>query len=163
MVDKSNNMFNINFSRSYNFYIKKRVIKMITKQIIFKTFAIALTFIISGTVFANSNNDKSIFPKKSQFSKNQHSKIDRNLSSTNPREIFGLNTLEKKKINHYEIEVGNNFSSIVENIDVIFEKTSADLKINVKRTSGGLIFLMYIHQENIEKENLNKVTVDDNI
>jgi hypothetical protein len=136
---------------------------MITKQIIFKTFAIALAFINSGTVFANSNNDKSIFPTKSQFSKNLHSKIGRNLSSTNTKEIFGLNIFEQKKINHYGIEVGNNFSSMVENIDIIFEKTSADLKITVERTSGDLIFLKYINQENIEKENLNKGTVEDNI
>ena len=136
---------------------------MITKQIIFKTLAIALTFITSGTVFANSNNDKSIFPTKSKFSKNLHSKIDRNLSSTNPREIFGLNTFEQKKSSHYGNEVGNNFSSIVENIDVVFEKTSADLKITVERTYGGLIFLKHIDQENLKKENLNKGTIEDNI
>ena len=124
---------------------------MITKQIIFKTLAIALTFITSGTVFANTNNDKSIFPTKSQFSKNLHSKIDSNLSSTNPKKKFGLITFEQKKINHYGIEVGNNLSSIVENIDVIFEKTSSDLKITVERTSGGLIFLKYMDQKNVEK------------
>ena len=137
---------------------------MITKQIIFKTLGIAyLTFITSGTVFANSNNDNSIFPLKSQFSKNLHSKIDRNLSSTNPREIFGLNTFEQKKFNNYGIEVVNDLNSIVENIDVIFEKNSTGLKITVKRTSGGLILLKYMDQENLEKENLNKGTVGDNI
>jgi hypothetical protein len=136
---------------------------MITKQIIFKTLVIALTFIASGTVFANSNNDKSIFPTKSEFSKNLNSKIDRKLNSTNSREIFGLNNLEQKKINDYGIEIGNNFSSIVENIDIIFEKTSADLKITVEKTYGGLISLKYMDQENLKKENLNKGTVEDNI
>ena len=137
---------------------------MITKQIIFKTLVIfSLIFITSGTVFANSNNDKSIFPLKSKFSKNQYSKIERNFSSTNPKEIFGLNAFEQKKLNHYEIEVGNNFSSIVENIDVIFEKNSKGLKITVERNSGGLIVLKYIDQENLKKENLNKRTVEDNI
>ena len=136
---------------------------MITKQIIFKTLVIALTFIASGTVFANSNNDKSIFPTKSEFSKNLNSKIDRKLNSTNSREIFGLNNLEQKKINDYGIEIGNNFSSIVENIDVIFEKTSEDLKITVEKTYGALIFIEYMDSENIEKENLNKGTVKDNI
>jgi hypothetical protein len=136
---------------------------MITKQIKLKALAIALTFITSGTVFASSNNDKYIFATKSQFSKNLHSKIDRNLSSTNPRQIFGLNTFEQKKLNHYGIEVGNNFSSIVENIDVIFEKTSVDLKITVEKSSGGLIFFKYIDQENLEKENLNKGKTEDNI
>ena len=137
---------------------------MITKQIILKTLGIAyLTFITSGTVFANSNNDNSIFPLKSQFSKNLHSKIDRNLSSTNPREIFGLNTFEQKKFNNYGIEVVNDLNSIVENIDVIFEKNSTGLKITVKRTSGGLILLKYMDQENLEKENLNIGMVEDNI
>jgi hypothetical protein len=124
---------------------------MITKQIKCITLAITLIFITSGKVFAVPKNDKSIFPAKSQFSKILYSKIDRNLSSTNFKEIFGLKNLEKKKINHYGIEIGNNFSSIVENIDVIFEKTSADLKIKVEKTYGGLIFLKYMDSENIEK------------
>ena len=74
---------------------------MITKQITLKALAIVLIFITSGTVFASSNNDKYIFATKSQFSKNLHSKIERNLSSTNPGEIFGLNTFEQKKFNNY--------------------------------------------------------------
>jgi hypothetical protein len=137
---------------------------MITKQIILKTLGIAyLTFITSGTVLAKSNNDESVYSSKSQFSKNLHSKIERNLSSTNPGEIFGLNTFEQKKFNNYGIEVGNNFNSIVENIDVIFEKKSAGIKIKVEKTSSGIIFLKYIDQENLEKESLNKETVEDNI
>jgi hypothetical protein len=137
---------------------------MITKQIIFKTLGIAyLTFITSGTVFASSNNDKPIFPLKSQFSKNLHSKTERNLSSTNPREIFGLNTIDLKKFNNFGIEVVNNLNPVVENIDVIFEKNSTGLKITVKRSSGGLILLNYMDQENLEKENLNKGSVEDNI
>ena len=114
---------------------------MITKQIKFITLAITLIFITSGKVFADPKNDKYIFPAKSQFSKILHSKIDRNLSSTNPREIFGLNNFEQKKMNNYEIKFRNNFSSIVENINVIFEKNSADLKITVERNYGVLIFL----------------------
>jgi hypothetical protein len=136
---------------------------MIIKQAIFKTLAIAsLTFITSGKVFAHSN-DHSTVPFKLQFSENLNSKIEKNLSSTNTREIFGSNIFEQKKNNHSGIEVGNKFSSTVENIDVIFEKNSAGLKITVERTSGGLIFLKYMDQENLKKENLNKVTVEDNI
>jgi hypothetical protein len=136
---------------------------MITKKIILKTLGIAyLIFITSGTVFANSNN-KSIFPIKEKFSKNLQSEINRNHSSTNPREIFRLNTFEQKKFNNYGIEVGNSLNSIIENIDVIFEKNSEGLKITVEKTSGGLIFLKYMEQKNLEKENLNKETVEDNI
>ena len=138
---------------------------MITKQIIIKTLAIAFAFITSGTVFANSNNDKSIFPAKSQFSKNLHFKIETNLRSTKPRKIFGLNTFEQKKFNNYGIEVVNDLNSIVENIDVVFEKNSTGLKITVKRTSGGLILLKYmdLDKSNLAKANLNKGTFKDNI
>jgi curved DNA-binding protein CbpA len=125
---------------------------MITKQIIFKTFGIAyLTLITSSTVFANSNNDESIFQLKSKFSKNLNSKIDRNLSYTKSGEIFGLNTFEQKTLNNYGIKVKNNLNSIIENIDVIFETNSAGLKITVERTSGRLIFLKYMDQKNVEK------------
>jgi hypothetical protein len=147
-----------------NIIIKKGSKIMIINQAIFKTLAIAsLTFITSGTVFAHSNDDNSAVPFKWQFLENLHSKIERNLSSTNSREVFGLNTFEQKKIKHYGNEVGNKLSSTVENIDVIFEKTSTGLKITVERTSGGLIFLKYMNQENLEKENLNKGTVEGNI
>jgi hypothetical protein len=137
---------------------------MIRKQIIFKALGIAyLTFMTSGTVFANSINHTSVFLLKSQFSKNLNSKIDINLSSTNNREIFGSNTFKQKKFNNYGIELGKNMNSIVENIDIIFEKNSEGLKIKVERTSGELILLKYMDQENLEKENLNKETVEDNI
>ena len=137
---------------------------MLIKQTLFKILAIAsLTFITSSTVFANSNNDQSIFPLKWQFSQNLHSKIERNLSSTNPLGIIDLNSLEQKKFNHYGIEVEKEFSSIVQNIDVIFEKTSAGLNITVKKNFGGLILLKYLDQENLDKANLKKGTVKDNI
>jgi hypothetical protein len=139
---------------------------MITKQIILKTLGIAyLTFFTSGWVFANSSNDESIFPLKSKFSKNLHSKIDRNLSYKNPGEIFGLNTFEQKKLNNYGIKIKNNLNSIVENIDVIFEKNSAGLTITVERTSGELIFLKYmdLDKSNLAKANLNKGTFKDKI
>ncbi len=103
---------------------------MIAKQTIFKTLAIAsLTLITSGTVFAHSNHDHSTVPFKWQFSENLHSKIERNLNSTKPTGVIGLNPFEQKKFNHYGIKVGNKFSSIVHNIDVTFERTSAGLKI----------------------------------
>ncbi len=103
---------------------------MIAKQTIFKTLAIAsLTLITSGTVFAHSNHDHSTVPFKWQFSENLHSKIERNLNSAKPTGVIGLNPFEQKKFNHYGIKVGNKFSSIIQNIDVTFERTSAGLKV----------------------------------
>ena len=135
---------------------------MITKQAFFKTLAIAsLTFITSGTVFAHCNDDTSTFPFQWQFSENLNTKIEKNLSSTNSRKIFGLNTFEQKKFNHYGVKVGNKFSSIVQNIDVNFEKTSVGIKITVEKTSGGLIFIKFMDQENLDKANLYKSAIED--
>lgn len=103
---------------------------MRAKQTMFKTLAIAsLTLIASGTVFAHSNHDYSMVPFKWQFSENLHSKIDRDLNSTRPIGAIGLNPFEQKKFNHYGVKVGNKFSSIVQNIDITFERTSAGLKV----------------------------------
>lgn len=103
---------------------------MKAKQTIFKTLAIAsFTLIASGTVFAHSNHDHSTVPFKWQFSEKLHSKIERNLNSSKPTGVIGLNPFEQKKFNHYGIKVGNKFSSIVRNIDVTFERTSAGLKV----------------------------------
>ena len=103
---------------------------MKTKQSIFKALVLAsITFIASGTALAHSNHDHSTVPFKWQFSENLHSKIERNLNSTKPTGVIGLNPFEQKKFNHYGIKVGNKFSSIVKNIDVVFERTSAGLKI----------------------------------
>ncbi|MFT4577685.1 MAG: hypothetical protein ACI8PD_000516 [Nitrospinales bacterium] len=103
---------------------------MRAKQTLFKTLAIAsLTLIASGTVFAHSNHDHSMVPFKWQFSENLHSKIERDLNSTKPTGAIGLNPFEQKKFNHYGVKVGNKFSSIVQNIDITFERTSAGLKV----------------------------------
>jgi hypothetical protein len=100
------------------------------KQNMFKTLAFAsLTLIASGTVFAHSNHDHSMVPFKWQFSENLHSKIERDLNSTKPTGAIGLNPFEQKKFNHYGVKVGNKFSSIVQNIDITFERTSAGLKV----------------------------------
>ncbi len=103
---------------------------MKVKQSIFKALAIAsMTLITSGTAFAHSNHDHSTAPFKWQFSENLHSKIARNLNFIKPSGVIGLNPFEQKKFNHYGIKVGNKFSSIVKNIDITFERTSAGLKI----------------------------------
>ena len=100
------------------------------KQTMFKTLAIAsLTLIASGTVFAHSNHDHSMVPFKWKFSENLHSKIERDLNSTKPIEAIGLNPFGQKKFNHYGVKIENKFSSIVQNIDITFERTSAGLKV----------------------------------
>ncbi|MBC8283420.1 MAG: hypothetical protein H8E32_06360 [Nitrospinae bacterium] len=103
---------------------------MNAKQSILKTLAIAsMTLIASGSAFAHSDHDHSKVPFKWELSKNLHSKIERDLNSSKPSGVIGLNHFEQKKFNHYDIKVGNKFSAIVRNIDVTFERTSAGLKV----------------------------------
>jgi hypothetical protein len=93
---------------------------MRAKQNILITLAIALmTLISSGTVFAHSNDDHSTVPFKLQFSEKMNSKIEINLNSTKPSGVISLNLFQQKK-----------FSSIVKNIDITFERTSAGLKVS---------------------------------
>ncbi len=97
---------------------------------ILKTLAIAsMALITSGSAFAHSNHDHSTVPFKWHFSEKLNSKVERNLNSAKPTGVIGLNPFEQKKFNHYGIKVGNKFSSIVRNIDVTFERTSAGIKI----------------------------------
>ena len=96
---------------------------------ILKTLAVAsMTLITTATAVAHSGHDHSTVPFKWQFSEKLHSKVERNLNATKPTGIIGLNSFEQKTFNHYGIKVGNKFSSIVRNIDVIFERTSAGIK-----------------------------------
>jgi hypothetical protein len=92
---------------------------MRAKQNILINLAIALmTLIASGTVFAHSNDDYSTVPFKWQFLEKMNAEIERNLNSTKPSGIISLNLFQQKK-----------FSSIVKNIDITFERTSAGLKV----------------------------------
>ena len=92
---------------------------MRAKQNILITLAIALmTLISSGTVFARSNDDYSTVPFKWQFLEKMNAQIERNLNSTKPSGVISLNLFQQKK-----------FSSIVKNIDITFERTSAGLKV----------------------------------
>lgn len=103
---------------------------MKTKQAILKALTVAsMTFITATASFAHSDHDHSTVPFKWQFSEKLNSKIERNLNSAKPSGVVGLNHFEQKKFNHYDIKVGNKFSSIVRNIDVTFERTSAGLKV----------------------------------
>ena len=96
---------------------------------ILKTLAVAsMILITTTTAVAHSVHDHSTVPFKWQFADKLYSMVERNLNATKPAGVVGLNSFEQKTFNHYGIEVGNKFSSIVRNIDVIFERTSAGIK-----------------------------------
>ncbi len=103
---------------------------MKSRRIVLNTLAItAMTIFTSANVMAHSNHDHSTVPFKWKFSEKLNSKIERDLNSSKPSGVVGLNPIEQKKFDHYEINVGNKFKARVRNVDVIFERTSAGLKI----------------------------------
>jgi hypothetical protein len=103
---------------------------MKVKQSILKSLAIAsMTLITTTTAFAHSDHDHSKVPFNWQFTQKLYSKVERSLTSAKPSGVIGLNPVEQKNFNHYGIKVGNKFSSIVRNVDVTFERTSAGIKI----------------------------------
>ena len=103
---------------------------MKAKQNIFITLAIvSIILIFSGKVFAHSNNDNSAVPFKEQFLEKLNSKIERHLNSNKHSGLIGLNNIDQKNFNHYGINVLSETSSIVQNIDITFERTSAGLKV----------------------------------
>ncbi len=88
----------------------------------------AMTFSSTATM-AHSNHDHSTAPYKWELSKGLKDKVQRKLSSVNPTASIGLNHFEQKKMNHYEIKVGNKFYTEVIGINFLIERTSAGMKI----------------------------------
>ena len=64
----------------------------------------------------------------------------------------GLTNLEQNLLNEYGIKSGNKFQLSISGHNFL-----------VERTSGGLIILNHIEQENLAKADLNKDMVKDNI
>ena len=135
---------------------------MKAKRSILKTLAVAsITFFTATTSFAHSTHDHSTVPFKWQFSKKLYSKVERNLNGTKPTGVIGLNPFEQKKFNHYGIKVGNKFSGIVRNIDVIFERTSAGIKVvgaSIHDTSSNNKFLPLAKDSNVSKISMKKTS-----
>ncbi|GEM_PF-938683 len=137
----------------YNHFNGDKLMK--AKTSILKTLAVAsITFMTATISFAHSTHDHSTVPFKWQFSKKLYSKVERNLNGTKPTGVIGLNPFEQKKFNHYGIKVGNKFSGIVRNIDVIFERTSAGIKVvdaSIYDTSANKNFMPLVKDSNISK------------
>jgi hypothetical protein len=81
------------------------------------------------TVLAHSAHDHSMVSYKWALSKNLKAKIENRLNSTNPTSLIGLNYFEQKKLNHYDIKVGNKFNTEMRGINFILQRTSAGMKI----------------------------------
>lgn len=95
-----------------------------------------LTFVMSTAVvfisvaaMAHSTHDHSMVSYKWALSKNLKAKIDSRLNSTNPTSLIGLNYFEQKKLNHYDIKVGNKFNTEMHGISFLIQRTSAGMQI----------------------------------
>ena len=110
----------------------------------------ALTFTCNAAM-AHSAHDHSMVPYKWALSKNLKAKIESRLNSSNPTSLIGLNYFEQKKLNHYDIKVGNKFNTEMRGINFLLQRTSAGMKI-VDATRAGKV--AYTDQVPIKKTNM---------
>ena len=100
------------------------------KQSILNAIAIAATITLtSSTALAHSDHDHSTVSYKWKLSTNMTNKMERTLVSSNPTSLIGLNHFEQKKLDHYDIDVGNMFNTEVRGVNFLMERTSAGMKI----------------------------------
>ncbi|MFT4579807.1 MAG: hypothetical protein ACI9UO_002655, partial [Nitrospinales bacterium] len=89
---------------------------------------------------------------------NLQAKIDSRLDSANPTSLIGLNPFEQKKLEHYNINVGNKFNTETRGINFLVERTSAGMKI-VDASRVGKV--SYTGQIPIKKTNMfSKVSMN---
>ncbi|MEK9630111.1 MAG: hypothetical protein VW455_13960 [Nitrospinota bacterium] len=97
---------------------------------ILSAIAIAATMTLTTTTAkAHSDHDHSTVAYKWAMSKNLKAKLDSRIDSANPTSLIGLNPLEQKKLQHYDIKVGNKFNTENRGINFLMERTSAGMKI----------------------------------
>ncbi len=124
-------------------------------------FAVAtMTTFISSTAMAHSAHDHSTVPYKWALSKNLKDKINNRLNSSNPTSVIGLSHLEQKKLQHYDIKVGNKFDTEMSGINFLVERTSAGIRI-VK--TSRVVRAAYTDQVPIKKTNIfSKASINQN-
>ena len=110
----------------------------------------ALAFTCTSAM-AHSAHDHSMVSYKWALSKNLKSKIESRLNSTNPTTLIGLNYFEQKKLNHYDIKVGNKFNTEMRGINLLLQRTSAGMKIVDASRLGKVA---YTDQVPIKKTNM---------
>jgi hypothetical protein len=75
---------------------------------------------------AHSVHDYSTVSYKWALSKNLKAKINNRLNSSNPTSMIGLSHLEQKKLQHYDIKVGNKFNTKMSGITFLVKRTSGE-------------------------------------
>ena len=132
---------------------------MKTTRNILSSLAIATTMTFTSTAaMAHSEHDHSTVSYKWAMSKNFQAKIDSRLDSANPTSLIGLNPFEQKKLEHYNINVGNKFNTETRGINFLMERTSAGMKV-VDASRVGKV--SYTGQVPIKKTNMfSKVSMN---
>ena len=132
---------------------------MTTTRNILSSLAIAATMTFTSTAaMAHSDHDHSTVSYKWAMSKNLQAKIDSRLDSANPTSLIGLNPFEQKKLEHYNINVGNKFNTETRGINFLMERTSAGMKV-VDASRVGKV--SYTGQVPIKKTNMfSKVSMN---
>jgi hypothetical protein len=124
---------------------------MKTKKSILNALAIAATITLTSTAaMAHSDHDHSTVSYKWKLSSNMTTKMERTLASSNPTALIGLTHFEQKKLDHYDIDLGNKFNTEVRGINFLMERTSAGMKIvDANRASN----VAYTNQVPIKENN----------
>ena len=102
---------------------------MTRRDIISSIVMVAFLALTSQAAMAHSTHDHSTVSYKWVMSKNLQAKIDRRLSSANNSSFIGLNHFEQKKLERYDIKVGNKFNTEDKGVNFLMERTSAGIKI----------------------------------
>ena len=121
---------------------------MARRDIISSIAMVAFLVLISQAAMAHSTHDHSTVSYKWVMSKNLQAKIDRRLSSANNSSFIGLNHFEQKKLEHYDIKVGNKFNTEDQGINFLMERTSGGIKIV---DANGISKVAYADQVPIKK------------
>ncbi len=103
---------------------------MKTKKSIINALAIAATITLTSTAaMAHSDHDYSTVSYKWKLSNSMTTKMERTQVSSNPSTLIGLTHFEQKKLDHYDIGLGNKFNTEISGINFLMERTSAGMKI----------------------------------
>ena len=125
--------------------------KMETNEILLSILMIATLIFLSSKAFAHSAHDHSTLSYKWALSKNLETKIENRLNSSNPTSLIGLSHFEQKKLNSYDIKVGNKFNTEMRGINFLVERTSSGMKIVDASQIGKVV---YSDQVPIKKNNM---------
>lgn len=119
----------------------------------------AMTTFVSAAAMAHSAHDHSTVSYKWAMSKNFQAKIDSRINAANPTDLIGLNPFEQKKLEHYDINVGNKFNAELHGINFLIQRTSAGMKIVGANRARNVSYVdqVPIKQSNIfSKASMNK-------